>query len=241
MESAAARSSPVIRGVFFDFDGTLYDRDAAIVRIAELQFEKFGDQFPHLTQSTFVERVVALDNHGHGRPMGFHLRLAEQLEFSPRVADDLEAYFRSDYPRCCRMEGDTVATLETLRAKGAKLGIVTNGPTVWQSRKIDALGLGPLFDTIVISGSEGIEKPDPRIFALALERCGAVAAESMFVGDHPRADIEGARNAGLIPVWVRKDYWEVPEDIARIDRISEVLEIVRAGHVAFDGRGDLQS
>jgi putative hydrolase of the HAD superfamily len=226
MESAAARSRKVIRAVFFDFDGTLYDRDAAIVRMAELQFEKFATQFPHLTQSTFVGRVVTLDNHGHARPMGFHHRLAEQLGFSPGVADELEAYFRSDYPRCCRIEEDTLATLKTLRDQGVRLGIITNGPEVWQRRKIDALRLGPLFDTIVISGAEGVDKPDPRIFALALDRCAVGATESIFVGDHPVADIEGAKNAGLFPVWARKDYWEVPEDIARIDRISEVLGLV---------------
>jgi len=225
MEGVAARGDPVIRAVFFDFDGTLYDRDAAIIRIAELQFEKFGDQFLHVDQSTFVESVVALDHHGHGRPMGFHQRLTEQLGFPARIADELEAYFRSEYPRCCRIEEDTLTTLKTLRSQGLKLGIVTNGPTVWQSTKIDALRLSPFFDTIVISGSEGVEKPDPRIFALALERCGVVAAESMFVGDHPVADIEGAKNAGLIPVWAKKDYWEVPADVARIDRISEVLEL----------------
>ena len=217
----------MIRAVLFDFDGTLYDRDAAIVRIAERQFEKFATHFPDLTQSTFVERVVALDNHGHGRPMGFHHRLAEKLGFSQRIADELEAYFRSDYPRCCRIAEDTLMTLKTLRARGMKLGIITNGPSIWQSRKIDALGIAPLFDTIVISGNEGVEKPDPRIFALAMERCGVVAAESMFVGDHPGADIGGAKAAGLIAVWARKEYWEAPGDVARIDRISEVLELLR--------------
>src|SRR5262245_2651301 len=136
MESPQARSLKVIRAVLFDFDGTLYDRDEAIVRIAELQFERFATQFPHLTQSGFVERLVALDNHGHGRPMGFHHRLAEELGFPQAIADQLEAYFRSDYPRCCRITEDTLATLKTLRDKGIKLGIVTNGPSVWQSRKI---------------------------------------------------------------------------------------------------------
>jgi len=213
----------MIRAVFFDFDGTLYDRDAAIVRMAELQYQKFAAEFPHLQQSTFVDRVVALDNHGHARPMGFHQRLAEQLEFPQRIGEELEAYFRSDYPSCCLVEEDTLITLRTLREGGVKLGIITNGPAGWQGRKIDAVGLAPLFDTIVISGNEGVEKPDPRIFALAMDRCEVVATESMFVGDHPLADIGGARSAGMTPVWARKDYWEVPEDVARIDRISEVL------------------
>jgi putative hydrolase of the HAD superfamily len=229
MESLANRNGKVIRAVLFDFDGTLYDRDGAIVRIAELQFEKFGAQFPNLTKSSFVERVVALDNHGHARPMGFHQRLAEDLGLPRGISDKLEAFFRSDYPRCCRLTEDTLSTLKTLRDEGVKLGIVTNGPSVWQSRKIDALGLAPLFDTIVISGNVGIEKPDPRIFEHALQRCGVVAVESMFVGDHPTADIQGAKSAGLMPVWVRKDYWEVPEDVPRIDRISEVLRLINSG------------
>jgi putative hydrolase of the HAD superfamily len=216
----------VIRAVLLDFDGTLYDRDAAIVRLAELQFEEFGAQFPNLTKSSFVERVVALDSHGHARPMGFHQRLADQLGLPHGIGDQLEGFFRSRYPDCCRITDDTMSTLKTLRDLGIKLGIVTNGPTVWQSRKIDALGIAPLFDTIVISGDAGVEKPDPRIFELALQRCGVVAAESMFVGDHPTADIQGAKSAGLMPVWARKDYWEVPEDIARIDRISEILGLI---------------
>ena len=216
----------MIRAVLFDFDGTLYDRDAAIVWMAELQFERFRHHFPHLAQSAFVESVVTLDNHGHGRPMGFHRRLAEELGLPQQLGDELEACFRSDYPSCCRITEDTVATLNRLRGRGIRLGIVTNGPAVWQRRKIDALGIAPLFDTIVISGNEGVEKPDPRIFELALERCGAVAAESIFVGDHPQADIAGAKNAGLMPVWVRKDYWEVPEGVARIERVSEVLGLI---------------
>lgn len=216
----------MIRAVFFDLDGTLYDRDAAIVRLAELQFERFKANFPHLTQSTFVEQVVALDQHGHSRPMGFHQRLAEALGFAPHIGDELEACFRDNYPSVCRITEDTVATLRTLRSRSLKLGIITNGPAVWQSRKIDALGIAPLFDTIVISGNEGVEKPDPRIFAIAMERCGVVAAESMFVGDHPYADIGGAKGAGLVPVWVQKDYWEVEGDIARVERICEVLELI---------------
>jgi putative hydrolase of the HAD superfamily len=215
----------MIRAVLFDFDGTLYDRDAAIVRIAEHQFDTFRGEFPHLTESAFVERVVALDNHGHGRPKGFHNRLCEEFGFSEHLAHKLEECFRADYPRVCEVTEDTRTTLKTLRSEGIKLGIITNGPAIWQQRKIDAVGIAPLFDSIVISGNEGVEKPDPRIFALALERSGATAAESMFVGDHPVADIAGAKAAGLVPVWMQKKYWEVPGDVARIDRISDVLAL----------------
>jgi putative hydrolase of the HAD superfamily len=70
---------------------------------------------------------------------------------------------------------------------GTRLGIVTNGQTEWQSRKIDSLGLASFFDVVLISETEGIRKPDVRIFDRAREICGVDRpVESMFVGDHPQ-------------------------------------------------------
>ena len=215
----------MIRAVLFDFDGTLYDRDAAILRTAEEQFEMFREEFD-VDKSTFLEKVVELDDHGHGRAPHFHHALGKALGFSADLAERLEACFRSRYPDHCRISGDSLNTLETLRAGGEKLGIITNGPTGWQSRKIECMGIARLFDTILISETEGIQKPDPRIFGRALERCGIPAGEAMFVGDHPAIDIEGAKGAGLTPVWKRMPYWEVPSDIRTIDQLSEILALL---------------
>jgi putative hydrolase of the HAD superfamily len=113
--------------------------------------------------------------------------------------------------------------LKTLRERGKKLGLITNGPTEWQSRKIECMGLAPLFDAVVISEAEGVRKPDPRIFERALERCGVRADESMFVGDPPEIDIQGAVGAGLVPVWKAAPYWQAPDHILRIDQLSELL------------------
>jgi putative hydrolase of the HAD superfamily len=215
----------MIRAVFFDLDGTLYDRDAAILQLAEHQFDELSSDFPHVERKLFIEKLVLLDGHGHDRTPRLHHALAKVLGFSDSVADRLEDYFRSHYPKFCALTDDTRTTLETLKSRGLKMGIITNGPTLWQSRKIECLGIAPLFDTILISGSEGIEKPDPRIFARAVENCGVEAKESIFVGDHPEIDIQGARAAGLLLVWKRMPYWNVPEDVPRIDRLSEILRL----------------
>jgi putative hydrolase of the HAD superfamily len=215
----------MIRAVFFDFDGTLYDRDLALRRMAEEQFAKFSSELS-MGESAFVSRLLALDNHGHGRPRHMHHKLAEELGFSNDLADRLEACFRLNYPNHCNPPEDCLTTLGSLRAKRIKLGIITNGPVSWQMRKIEKTGVAPFFDAILVSDAEGIQKPDPRIFARALERCSVDAEESLFVGDHPEADIMGAKNAGLQPVWKRKPYWEVPDDVPRIDQLSEVLSMV---------------
>jgi putative hydrolase of the HAD superfamily len=212
----------MIRAVFFDLDGTLYDRDAAILRMAEEQFEAFRDELG-VEKSVFLERLLELDGHGQPRTPRLHHVLAESLGLGVVVGDKLEAYFRSHYPDLCKLSTENLATLRTLRERSKKLGLITNGPTEWQSRKIECMGLAPLFDAIVISEAEGVRKPDPRIFERALERCGVRADESMFVGDHPEIDIQGAVAAGLMPVWKAAPYWQVPDGVLRINQLSELL------------------
>jgi putative hydrolase of the HAD superfamily len=214
----------MIHAVFFDLDGTLYDRDAAILRMAEEQFEAYRGELG-VDKRVFMERLVALDGHGHNRTPRLHHALADILGFGAGLADRLEACFRSRYPNQCRISHDSLNTLETLRGSGKKLGIITNGPTRWQSRKIECMGIAPLFDTVLISETEGIQKPDPRIFTRALDGCGVLAGESIFVGDHPEIDIRGAKDAGLIPVWKRMPYWEVANDVLKIDQLSEILDL----------------
>ena len=223
MEDVLASCDFVIQGVFFDLDGTLYDRDAAIVKTAEHQFEAFQKNLKGVSREAFIAHLVALDRHGHPRIPQLYDVLAKKLGLSTAVGERLEEYFHLHYWEFCLVPEDTLHTLERLRDRGKRLGIITNGPAVWQSRKIEAMKIGPLFDVIVISGNEGVEKPDARIFARAMERCGVSAEESMFVGDHPQADVEGAKKAGMFAVWKRKEYWTVPDDVPGIDRISEIL------------------
>jgi hypothetical protein len=59
------------------------------------------------------------------------------------------------------------------------------------------------------------------MFARALDRCGVLATELVFVWDHPDIDIEGPRRAGLMPVWKRMPYWEVPCDVLKIDHSAK--------------------
>src|SRR4051794_27831486 len=100
----------MIRAVLFDFDGTLYDRDLALRHMAEGQFATFRNELS-LDESTFVSRLLALDNHGHGRPKQMHHKLALELGFSQELADRLESCFRSNYPNHCHPSEDSLSTL----------------------------------------------------------------------------------------------------------------------------------
>jgi putative hydrolase of the HAD superfamily len=61
-------------------------------------------------------------------------------------------------------------------------------------------GFAPHLAFVVDSGVVGIEKPDPRIFDLALGLAGVGAAETLYVGDLYPVDVVGARRAGIEPV-----------------------------------------
>ncbi|MCL4819212.1 MAG: HAD-IA family hydrolase [Vicinamibacteria bacterium] len=86
--------------------------------------------------------------------------------------------------------------LRRLRARGLKLVVVSNANGKLRSL-MDRLGLAPLVDVMLDSHEEGVEKPDPRLFARALERSGARAESTLHVGDLYHVDVVGARRAGL--------------------------------------------
>ena len=218
----------MIQAVLFDLDGTLYDRDAVMMAVALEQFAAFEDQLNGIDRDTFVQRLLELDDHGYANRGQLYESVVAALGLRSGIAADLARQFWDSYVRVCALPDDTSVTLQTLRRQGTRLGVITNGPTAWQSRKLDALGLAGFFDLVVISESEGFTKPDPRIFARAVERIGVAAAEAMFVGDHPEIDVAGARNAGLIPVWKRMPYWTMPfDDVRVVDRLSEILPFIR--------------
>ncbi len=97
---------------------------------------------------------------------------------------------------------DTLPVLEDLRARGLKLGLVSN-----TGRDLDAFVEHHKLDVDVAlsSGAHGKVKPDPSIFRAALERLGVAREHAAMVGDSPEDDIEGARAIGMRAFLVDRD------------------------------------
>lgn len=95
-----------------------------------------------------------------------------------------------------RVPEDLPAALERARGLGLRLGVISNS-----EGRLDHLfehvNLRDAFEVVIDSAHEGVRKPDPEIFRRALRRMGLDAAETMYAGDIPTVDIEGAMNAGL--------------------------------------------
>jgi len=214
-----------MKAVLFDLDGTLYDRDEVVLRVAHEQYDRFRARFGDSDRDAVIARTLEFDDHGYARRVDVYRRVLDGMDVDAQLAADLESDFWDCYCRHCGQPPDTVATLEALRRAGKKLGVITNGPIDWQSRKLRTLGLEPYFDDVIISDAVGVAKPDAKIFRLALDRLGVAPAEAMYVGDHPQIDIAGARGAGLSAAWKRVPYWSLEtQDALVIERLSELLD-----------------
>jgi HAD superfamily hydrolase (TIGR01509 family) len=93
----------------------------------------------------------------------------------------------------------TGEALASLAKAGWFVACISNADGTVESL-LERVGLRRHLAFVVDSGAVGIEKPDPRIFALALERAGMSAAESYYVGDIYPVDVVGSRAAGMVPV-----------------------------------------
>jgi putative hydrolase of the HAD superfamily len=110
------------------------------------------------------------------------------------------------YERFTRFESyrlfpDVLPALEGLRASGIRVGLISNFES-WLKDMLEHWGIHDVFDVAVISGIEGIEKPDPKIFNVALERMGVTAEVSAYVGDHPEIDVVGSEAVGMLGILI---------------------------------------
>lgn len=121
-----------------------------------------------------------------------------------------------------------LAALQALRARGLRLGLVSNAShdeiEAWPDSP-----LAPLFDAVLFSCREKVAKPDPRIFLRAAERLGVAAEECLFVGDGGSGEHSGARGAGMRTVRLLGLLREAnPEAAAgrtgEVDAVAETFE-----------------
>ena len=204
--------------VLFDLDGTVVDSGGII--LASMR---------HATQTVlgrdFSDDELLANVGGPG--------LEAQMEaLGPgSTAELVRVYREHNEPLHETLEGfDGIeATLEALRARGHRLGIVTAKRRATVELAFARLPLAHLFETIVGGDETDRHKPDPAPLRLALERLGASASEAAYVGDSPY-DMQAARSGGLYAVGVTWGGIHAREALADaeviVDRAEELLDVV---------------
>jgi putative hydrolase of the HAD superfamily len=220
----------MVKAVLFDLDDTLYDREELVRRVVADQYDTFHDELRSVQKEHFVTRVVQLDDHGYADKRALFATVVGEYGLPPSLVERLVENFWTSYDDKCKLSEDISVTLQTLRRNGIKVGVITNGGTERQQRKLDSLGISSWFDVILISEAEGVRKPDPEIFHRALTRCGVQASEAIFVGDHPETDVFGALQAGLRAVWKMTPYWPCTHDVPFVRGLREILPMCDIGN-----------
>jgi epoxide hydrolase-like predicted phosphatase len=184
-----------VRAVIFDYGGVLM-RTVNPVPRRELE-RRYGLEPGGAEKAVFGSPL--LDEVQLGRISGaeFWADVGQRLGLN---AEEL-AEFRWGFRAGDRLDEELVALIRHLRDEGYRTALLSNAPDGLRQR-MEQLGIADAFDTIVISGCEGLMKPNPAIFELALERLGVSAQEAVFVDDF-RVNVEAARQVGLHAVRFR--------------------------------------
>ena len=176
----------MIRGVIFDFDGTLIDSYEPIAESLNLVRAAF-DQPPFPLEQ--VRDMV-----GHGLE-----HLMERAVGKERVAEGV-LKFREHYARICESRTKILPlvrqTLEELDKRGYLMGIATNKPSYFARDILKALEIDHLFAEVLGPNDVELPKPDPEMIEIMMARLGLGTDEVVYVGDM-LLDIEAARRAGV--------------------------------------------
>lgn len=114
-----------------------------------------------------------------------------------------------------------------------KIGIIAN-QNPGTAARMNAYGLSPYLDLIIASAEEGIEKPDIRIFELALARADCLPENAAMIGDRLDNDIRPAKRAGLMTIWIRQGFGGMASPSAAeeapdlcVNDLQELLELLK--------------
>jgi 5'-nucleotidase len=212
------------RVTLFDMDDTIFDhaltcRDAlARLRrthppLRRRSVDALWTEYSRLLEEVHPDVVKGVLKPERARMERFQ-RLARfcGTSVSPEEAANWSLAYRAHYQSLRRLVPGARSFLQRLHRRTI-LGVVTNNQVAEQEEKVARFGLSGLLDFLIVSEGVGVSKPDPRIFALALDKASAEPEEAVMIGDSWESDVLGARSAGIPAVWFNRFHRTPPEPL----------------------------
>jgi putative hydrolase of the HAD superfamily len=200
----------MIKAISFDGDGTLWDFEKVMrhsLRHALRELEGVDSQ---ASAKLDIEKMIKIRNSVAERLKGkvsnlekvrleaFRQTLKEVGRPNDALASRLNQIYLKHRFEDIKIYEDVLPTIRTLKERYT-VGLLSNG-----NNYPERCGLEGIFQFVVFSQDYGVEKPDPRIFQIALEKAGCSEKELLHVGDSLEDDVLGAANAGIRCVWLNR-------------------------------------
>lgn len=216
-----------LRAVLLDAGGTLIhpDHEFILARLADegIDADEADYARARARADTVVRAILESDDPGtdDSRVLAWFVSLLTSLglpeERIEAVGRDIRARHEADALWVRAVPG-TREMLRSLKDAGLRVAVISNA-NGRVDRYLDAAGLADELEFIIDSGAVGVEKPDARIFHMALDRMRLRPEECVYVGDTWEVDVVGARNVGIRPIHL------APEQRDGVDCISGILEL----------------
>ena len=198
-----------IKWIFFDIGSTLVDEsECHEVRYKEttqdtnVSYQEFKDKVIELAANSDNPYKEAVKHFGLQKTK-WYKELEKPYPFTESVLSEL--------------------------SKKYKLGIIAN-QSVGSAQRLADWGIGKYFNLVIASAEEGVEKPNPEIFRLALERANCLPENAVMVGDRIDNDILTAKKIGMKTVWVKQGFakYQPKSDVPdyTIQTLEEILELL---------------
>ncbi len=233
-----------IRAVFFDLDGTLLDHAGAAIAAAK---RRIRSEVPRVTPEALRSAVAEwfrLEEHYMNRFLRGALTFEEQRRYRTsdmlnalgrHLPDSIEsrddwfneylAYYEAEWKLFPDAKQLLVDERNSLGCE--RLGVITNGDSAQQRKKLTATGLDQFLSIVVISSEVGVAKPTPEIFATAAIQCEMAPSEIAYVGDRQDTDAEAASAAGLFGIWLdRNKTGAQPSTLPTIHSLAELPGLI---------------
>jgi FMN hydrolase / 5-amino-6-(5-phospho-D-ribitylamino)uracil phosphatase len=224
--------------LLFDADGTLWDFEGAMRHALACALAELERLYPADRGRLTVDALIAIRERVaadvQGRPWrheeirleAFRRTLATLGHPGEALARDITAVFMRHRFADIALYDDVLPALDALQERYA-LGLLTNGNTA-----PERCGLPGRFRFVILSQDHALQKPDQRLFALAIERAGCRPQQMVNIGDSLGKDVRGAQQAGLPAIWLNRGQKPNPTGIvpdAEIAGLGGLLAILQPG------------
>ncbi|MCL2862566.1 MAG: HAD family hydrolase [Methanimicrococcus sp.] len=218
-----------IQYVFSDMDNTLFDFVHAKVKACAAVVDRIGTGEPLEMLSYFLRGVYGFENLENIEDY-----LREKSVFTAPLFEECCCIYEDMKVEHVELYDGVLDTIRSVKDMGCSFAIVTDADTENAYRRLKRVGLDGIVDDVVAYDMSGKKKPDLGAFEFALNRSGASADESMYIGDSLRRDIAPAKKIGMVTAYAAygdrndndRDFYFEPD--YKLNHIGEILEIIQS-------------